>query len=815
VTHDATSDSWTTRVEDFAWESTGSRGLLVWGTTGGQITYRTLTAPNTWGTITNVAMGTTVHDWVTLRTNPFPQPGRPKIIGAVLDLNNDLGAITWDGSAFTVVGANSFTADTGSQTFENFDLQYHPAPGSVYYKNRAGGTWRPTVVWGTTYTGLSVDVSPQNNYVALAGYFDNTAEQAAIAYRSNTGSSTVNSAKTRTWDGTVWSAELEQATAGSPIRAVRMAWSPTDANSRIVVTESDDGWLDAYVCTPTCVVTNNIGQVWSTAPTTAQDRFDIAYEQVSGKAILAYHREGGSGTQDIAYKTYSGATWSAEQYIDDPGSAVTHYVYSVIKLASKRGSNQVGLVGGDLTNTHVNAWVWDGSTWGNFVAITTSAGPVTTDNADIAWESSSGRLLAVAATNGVNIVSKEFTNAWGSAVTFQCISSGATMQYTRLKANPLPTADDMIVAVVDSSYALNTCYWTGSSWANRNTQDISIDQYLYRAFDFAWEATGSKGLLVWSTTAGQITYRTFTAPDTWGSITNVAMGATDHTWIQVRTNPSLQAGATKILGAASENTAQSLGGIRWDGTALTVMGTNTFTSGTGGFMSNEMFDLKYPSVRAGGTGEVREMVCRNLAVSNCTTSSDFTKWDGTAGVDTVAMGVATGTYPSLATTWDASGDSWVAYEKDVNGTTRGIYARLLDYPTAGWQAPETIDSLAGTVFTRPSIGIDKNNDVHALYVATSGPQLYYKMRSSGVWGSRIAVDTSSDSPSLMVRAPNDATYGSASGAVYWKPSTSETYFYYIPEFGTVIAPILGTLGLVLMFGRGTRSKRRKLQAASV
>src|SRR5207244_9667667 len=141
-------------------------------------------------------------------------------------------------------------------------------------------------------------------YGVLAGYSEITAAPASIAYRANTGSSTVNSAKTRTWDGTVWSAELEQATAGCPIRAVRMVWSPTDANSRIIVTESDDGWLDAYVCTPTCVVTNNIGQVWSTAPTTAQARFDIAYEQVSGKAILAYHREGGSGTQDKADKTY-------------------------------------------------------------------------------------------------------------------------------------------------------------------------------------------------------------------------------------------------------------------------------------------------------------------------------------------------------------------------------------------------------------------------------------------------------------------------------------------------------------------------------
>jgi len=313
---------------------------------------------------------------------------------------------------------------------------------------------------------------------------------------------------------------------------------------------------------------------------------------------------------------------------------------------------------------------------------------------------------------------------------------------------------------------------------------------------------------VMSTAPNNLAYRTFTAPNTWGTITTVAMGSTDHTWIQARTNP-VSGSTIKILGAASENTAQSLGGFKWDGTTFTVIGTSTFTASTGGFMDNEMFDLKYPAVRAGGTGEIREMVCRNLAASSCTTFSDFTKWDGTAGVDTVAMGVASGTYPSLATTRDAAGDSWVAYEKDVNGTTRGVYARLLDYPIAGWQAPETIDSLAGSVFTRPSIGIDKNNDVHALYVATSGPQLYYKSRSSGVWGSRIAVDTSSDFPSLMVRAPNDATYGSASGALYWKPSTSETYFYYIPEFQDVVVPILGVLLLALFFARRRRLLRRR------
>jgi len=529
---------------------------------------------------------------------------------------------------------------------------------------------------------------------------------------------------------------------------------------------------------------------------------------VSGKAVLAYHKEGGSGTQDLAYKTYSGGSWSAEQYIDDPGSASTHYVYSVVKLASKRGSNQIGLIGGDLTNTRVNAWIWDGTTWGNFVAIaTTSVGPVDRDNADLAWESGSGNLLAVAASNSANIVSKEYSTSWGSAATFAC-ASAATIRYTRLKANPLPTANDMVLAVVDDpSYNLSTCYWTGSGWANQLTHG-AIAQVNFRSFDFAWEAAGSKGLLVGSTAPNNLAYRTFTAPNAWGTITTVAMGSTDHTWIQARTNP-ISGSTTKILGAASENTAQSLGGFKWDGTTFTVIGPSTFTASTNGFMDNEMFDLKYPDVRVGGTGEIRQMVCKNLAVSNCDTSAKFTKWDGTAGVDTVAMGVASGTYPSLATTWDTNADLWVAYEKDVDGTSRGIYARFLDYPAAGWQAPETVDSLAGTVFTRPSIGVDKDNNVHALYASTSGPQLYYKVRTAGVWGSRTAIDTSSDFPSLMVRAPNDATYGTASGGLYWKSSTSETYFYYIPEFQDVVVPILGVLLLALLFARRERLRRRR------
>src|SRR3989449_8625339 len=96
----------------------------------------------------------------------------------------------------TASSNNPYVAWSGSKT-----------GGTVYFKGKAGGTSRSTVSWGTTYTGLSIDVSPQNSYVALAGYFDNTAEHAAIAYRSNTGSITVNSAKKPTLDTDRWIAE--------------------------------------------------------------------------------------------------------------------------------------------------------------------------------------------------------------------------------------------------------------------------------------------------------------------------------------------------------------------------------------------------------------------------------------------------------------------------------------------------------------------------------------------------------------------------------------------------------------------------------
>ncbi|TLZ74573.1 MAG: hypothetical protein E6K14_03230, partial [Methanobacteriota archaeon] len=193
------------------------------------------------------------------------------------------------------------------------------------------------------------------------------------------------------------------------------------------------------------------------------------------------------------------------------------------------------------------------------------------------------------------------------------------------------------------------------------------------------------------------------------------------------------------------------------------------------------------------TNEIQYTVCKDLSTSNCDAAAEFTRSDSTAGYDTVATAVQGGSYPSLATTYEANGDLWVAYAKVIDGTTTAIYARFLDYPSGGWQTEEVVALTSGTVFARPSIGIDVNNDVHALYVAASAPQLYYKKRTGGTWGAATAVDASSDNPTLVVRAPNNLVYGIDVGALYWKTTSSETYFFHIPEFESVAVPLLGAI----------------------
>jgi hypothetical protein len=168
--------------------------------------------------------------------------------------------------------------------------------------------------------------------------------------------------------------------------------------------------------------------------------------------------------------------------------------------------------------------------------------------------------------------------------------AGAVGNWVTLKADP--ASDDLFFTVVDGAQDLNTAYWNGSAWTVHAEHDGTVDTDAERCADFAWEPTGGKGLLVWGTTAGQIAYKSFTSPNTWGSQQNLAMGQYIHAWVQLRTNSRTVPSDVLILGAVLEGTVRALGAIRWDGTTLTVIGTNSISSDTT-VITYECFELEF------------------------------------------------------------------------------------------------------------------------------------------------------------------------------------------------------------------------------
>src|SRR5438093_241514 len=245
-----------------------------------------------------------------------------------------------------------------------------------------GGNWQAVTSVDDTSPGYMPTISTDTGgYPHIAWSQSKTVapEGAGVAYRSNTGTDGVNSLKTRSWDGSAWGSEVEQPNAGSPVRMVRSARSPIDPDTSIVVTQGDDGWLDAYVCTPSCTMTSDVGK----AGTVYFHPFDVAFEQSSGDALLAWGGSDGDNTHDIGYMTYVSGAWSAVQWYDDTTNMIAN-VYGLVVLAPKKGSDQIGLVGGDINQLDITALIWDGSAFTNFVEVNTNSNQPGYENAAIA-----------------------------------------------------------------------------------------------------------------------------------------------------------------------------------------------------------------------------------------------------------------------------------------------------------------------------------------------------------------------------------------------------------------------------------------------
>lgn len=439
------------------------------------------------------------------------------------------------------------------------------------------------------------------SYVSAIG---SSKTDAFIGYRSNTGTSTLSSPKSKTWDGdtATWSGESELTTAGSPVRFVRVETCPVSARTleKVEVSLSDNGYLDAYVYDGTSwTVTNDIGFVGVTA--NAYKPYDIAYETTTGRILLAYGIASTNTAQDLAYKIWTfGSGWSAESYIDDTGHA-TDIQYYWVQLAANPtvGSNEVTLVGIDATDSDGNGWVWNSAakslSWGSIQELDATVSITTKECIAVAYESSGRAWTAVGSGSTASTISmrSQIGGTWDVAKTNPNV--GAVPNWVSLKGDP--SSNKMMLTSNDASLDLNIVYYSGSgSWTVNGgspafTEDAAVDSIAARCVDFAWEPTGSKGLIVWGTLAGSISRQPWTGTG-WGTTVATAMGANIHPWVQLRGNTQNVANDIKILGAIMEAVLFDVGIVSWDGTTFTIIGTNTITADTVA-ITYECYELEF------------------------------------------------------------------------------------------------------------------------------------------------------------------------------------------------------------------------------
>jgi hypothetical protein len=446
-------------------------------------------------------------------------------------------------------------------------------------------------------TSLQAD---DGDYMTFRSYVTSKTD-AFIAYGGYNGSDLYP--KNRVWNGSsaVWSGENAMPLASAPVVWVRTDVCPKSerAFEKIVAVSTYGYNIDAYVWNGTSWnVTKNIVST-SLYPLQYSLRcFDFAYEKTSGRALLVYSKPiYPSGTNRIGYRIWTfGSGWSSEYLLDLP---YTTGRVNWVCLASGPGTrsgtaddNEIAMIYMDEKND-VYGYIWNGSAWNSMGAAAVwddSAAVATKECVAVAYEQSSGRAVFIW---GDSVSTDNYYRIWDgstlSPVTLLDIpTQGGVTNWVTLKSNP--TSNELMYLVVDGASNLNTAYWSGSAWTVHTEHDDAVDTNGQRCADFAWETTGSEGLLVWGTTTGQITYRNFTAPDSWGNITSTTMGTTTHYWVQLRTNPRTVNGDVKILGAILGSSGD-LGAIKWDGATFTIIGASTFTNH--GSTSYECFEIEF------------------------------------------------------------------------------------------------------------------------------------------------------------------------------------------------------------------------------
>ena len=332
--------------------------------------------------------------------------------------------------------------------------------------------------------------------------------------------------------------------------------------------------------------------------------FDIAYERLSGRAMVVY---ADTTNQKLYYCTWDGTAWSVTSPAtcspvngtNDIGLTANGRP-TFVSLKAQGGTNKILLgVSIDVAGTHeVESYIWDGSSWGTSLnaTATTNATALALESGqafDVEWESDSGEAMVLFGSSAGSGATKYFLTSGGTWGSEQAgpTSAGSNGTIMTLQMEADPASNRILYTYTDDGNDSAPGVWkadgstVGWTLGNEETALESNDTGLQYT-DIAWENTGSKAIWVAqdSTTSVKIEYQTVACDGTgctFGSLTDVAdAGLDDGTFI--RSAASSNSGDIMIMwGDIDRNLyAQHWNGTAWEGAATAELAGSDLSPGT-------------------------------------------------------------------------------------------------------------------------------------------------------------------------------------------------------------------------------------------
>lgn len=233
--------------------------------------------------------------------------------------------------------------------------------------------------------------------------------------------------------------------------------------------------------------------------------FDVAYEQLSGRAMVVY---ADNVNQKLYYCYYDGTNWGpVSTCLPTNGSndisLTSNGRPTYVSVKAKPGSDELIMgVGIDVAGAmSVEAYRWSGSAWGNSVSNTTAASTQGLNMGavfDVAWDGNDAMLI-YATTATVEIKYKLWTGgSWGSEQdAYNTITNGSAVIW--LMADSDPASRRIAASTVDNNSDFTAGVWkedgssaTWSQEASDTTIEASGTAIGPMYTDVKWENTGSE-----------------------------------------------------------------------------------------------------------------------------------------------------------------------------------------------------------------------------------------------------------------------------------------------------------------------------------